>query len=208
MQTGAAMVTWGGLALLAVLLPVSVGTRRALAGGRVAALLRRHLRIADALQGERTHGVGHGRGGGHQHANHDGQHRCAAGGRRRHFADRRAGGDPGDLRAALSLAGAPAATSRRPADTPIDLRRLWQELRPFYWLSLADVLLHRLDIILLNIVTTDLVTGIYSIAYSVVRVGVKLIQSFWQALYPTLSRLHRQRGSNTPPSPGSACATG
>lgn len=77
-------------------------------------------------------------------------------------------------------------------DVAIDLRELWRSVRPFYWLSLADVLLHRLDILLLNVVTTDLVTGLYSIAYSIVRVGVKLIQSFWQALYPTLSRLHHQ----------------
>lgn len=77
-------------------------------------------------------------------------------------------------------------------DIVVEWRELWRSLRPFYWLSLADVLLHRLDILLLNVVTTDLVTGIYSIAYSVVRVGIKLIQSFWQALYPTLSRLHHQ----------------
>ena len=36
------------------------------------------------------------------------------------------------------------------------------------------------------------VTGIYSAAYNLVRILVKLIQSFWQALYPTLSRLHHE----------------
>jgi O-antigen/teichoic acid export membrane protein len=36
------------------------------------------------------------------------------------------------------------------------------------------------------------VTGIYSAAYNLVRVLMKLVQSFWKALYPTLSRLHHQ----------------
>ena len=73
----------------------------------------------------------------------------------------------------------------------LSLRQLWQDMRPFYWLTLADVLLHRLDILLLNVFAGDFVTGLYSLAYSVVRVVVKLIQSYWQALYPTLSRLHQ-----------------
>ncbi|MCB0045465.1 MAG: oligosaccharide flippase family protein [Caldilineaceae bacterium] len=74
----------------------------------------------------------------------------------------------------------------------INLAQLWREARPFYWLSLADVLLHRLDILLLNVVTGDYLTGLYSIAYSLVRVVVKLIQSYWKALYPTLSRLRHE----------------
>ncbi len=32
-------------------------------------------------------------------------------------------------------------------------------------------------------------------AYNLVRVLVKLVQSFWQAAYPTLSRLRRQASS-------------
>ncbi len=71
-------------------------------------------------------------------------------------------------------------------------RTLWPEARPFYWLSLADVLLHRLDILLLNVVAGDYLTGVYSIAYSLVRVVVKLIQSYWKALYPTFSRLRQE----------------
>ncbi len=71
-------------------------------------------------------------------------------------------------------------------------RDLWPRARPFYWLSLADVLLHRLDILLLNVVAGDYVTGLYSIAYSLVRVVVKLIQSYWKALYPTFSRLQQE----------------
>jgi len=75
-------------------------------------------------------------------------------------------------------------------DANVKWRSLWHAARPFYWLSLTDVLLHRLDILLLNVLAGDLITGIYSIAYSVVRIMVKLIQSYWQALYPTLSRLY------------------
>jgi O-antigen/teichoic acid export membrane protein len=73
----------------------------------------------------------------------------------------------------------------------------WQPLRlgrralPFYGLALADVLLNRLDILLLGALGGPTLTGIYSAAYNVVRILVKLIQSFWQALYPTLSRLHQ-----------------
>jgi O-antigen/teichoic acid export membrane protein len=79
------------------------------------------------------------------------------------------------------------------ADADVGWYMLWRAARPFYWLSLADVLLHRLDILLLNVFAGDLLTGIYSIAYSVVRIIVKLIQSYWQALYPTISRLFRHR---------------
>ena len=77
------------------------------------------------------------------------------------------------------------------SDANVTWHTLWHAARPFYWLSLADVLLHRLDILLLNVFAGDLITGIYSIAYSVVRIIVKLIQSYWQALYPTLSRLYQ-----------------
>jgi O-antigen/teichoic acid export membrane protein len=69
---------------------------------------------------------------------------------------------------------------------------LWRRAGPFYSLSLADVLLQRTDIMLLSIVAGETVTGIYGAAYNLVRVGLKLVQNFWAALYPTLSRLHRQ----------------
>lgn len=69
----------------------------------------------------------------------------------------------------------------------------WQSLRqrvgPFFTRSLAEVLLQRLDILLLSIVAGETITGIYSVAYNLVRVLLKLVQSFLQALYPTLSRL-------------------
>jgi O-antigen/teichoic acid export membrane protein len=69
---------------------------------------------------------------------------------------------------------------------------LLRQALPFFGLSLGDVLLQRLDILLLSIVAGPAITGIYSAAYNVVRVLMKLIQSFWKALYPTLSRLHQQ----------------
>ncbi|MBK8049489.1 MAG: flippase [Anaerolineales bacterium] len=69
---------------------------------------------------------------------------------------------------------------------------LLRQAMPFLGLSLGDVLLQRMDILLLSIFAGPMVTGIYSAAYNVVRVLMKLVQSFWKALYPTLSRLHRQ----------------
>lgn len=79
---------------------------------------------------------------------------------------------------------------------PCTLPRAWhlswkmlRGARPFYGLALAEVLLSRLDILLLSIFAGDGITGIYSAAYNIVRVPAKLIQSYWQALYPTLSRL-------------------
>jgi len=69
---------------------------------------------------------------------------------------------------------------------------VWQRARPFYGLALADVLLQRTDIVLLSIIGGESVTGIYGAAYNLVRVALKLVQNFWAALYPTLSRLYRQ----------------
>ena len=75
--------------------------------------------------------------------------------------------------------------------TPVALRPLLRRTLPFFGLALSDVLLQRLDILLLGFIAGPAVTGIYSAAYNVVRVLMKLIQSFWRALYPTLSRLQR-----------------
>lgn len=74
--------------------------------------------------------------------------------------------------------------------TPPPTLQLWNQAKPFFRLSIADVLLQRLDILLLTLLGGEVVTGIYSLAYNLVRVLTKLIQSFWQALYPTFSRLH------------------
>ncbi|MEJ5248679.1 MAG: oligosaccharide flippase family protein [Caldilinea sp.] len=73
----------------------------------------------------------------------------------------------------------------------VNLRALLRQTTPFFGLALSDVLLQRLDILLLGVIVGPAVTGIYSAAYNIVRVLMKLIQSFWRALYPTLSRLHR-----------------
>ncbi len=67
---------------------------------------------------------------------------------------------------------------------------LWQRAGPFFGLALADVMLQRADIVLLSIFAGEVTTGIYSAAYNLLRVGLKLIQNFWAALYPTLSRLY------------------
>lgn len=70
-------------------------------------------------------------------------------------------------------------------------RALLRQTMPFFGLALSDVLLQRLDILLLGAIAGPTITGIYSAAYNIVRVLMKLIQSFWRALYPTLSRLQR-----------------
>ncbi|MEM7530967.1 MAG: oligosaccharide flippase family protein [Chloroflexota bacterium] len=72
-----------------------------------------------------------------------------------------------------------------------DAKSLLQRSMSFYGLALSDVLLNRMDILLLGIVASEQVTGLYSAAYNLVRIILKLIQSYWQALYPTLSRVYQ-----------------
>jgi len=67
---------------------------------------------------------------------------------------------------------------------------LWHRSGPFLGLALADVMLQRADIVLLSIFGGEMLVGIYSAAYNLLRVALKLIQNFWAALYPTLSRLY------------------
>ncbi|MEM7134107.1 MAG: oligosaccharide flippase family protein [Chloroflexota bacterium] len=86
----------------------------------------------------------------------------------------------------------PDQTTPSQPDKAVAPSVLLKRALPFYGLSLADVLLQRLDIILLSAIGGDVLTGIYSAAYNVVRVFLKLIQSFWKGLYPTLSRLFQQ----------------
>ncbi|RIK53909.1 MAG: hypothetical protein DCC57_07590 [Chloroflexi bacterium] len=69
---------------------------------------------------------------------------------------------------------------------------LARQARPFLGLALADVLLQRLDMVLVGLVGGATTAGLYSAAYNLVRVAVKIIQSVWRALYPTLSRLSAQ----------------
>jgi O-antigen/teichoic acid export membrane protein len=73
---------------------------------------------------------------------------------------------------------------------PASAASLARQALPFFGLTLGDVLLQRLDILLLGILSGPLVVGVYSAGYNLVRVAVKLIQSFWRALYPTLSRYY------------------
>jgi O-antigen/teichoic acid export membrane protein len=64
-----------------------------------------------------------------------------------------------------------------------------QGVAPFFGLSLTDVLLQRLDILLLSLVGDPRLLGSYSAAYNLVRVVIKLLQSLWRGVYPTLARL-------------------
>ncbi|MBX2997403.1 MAG: oligosaccharide flippase family protein [Caldilineaceae bacterium] len=89
-------------------------------------------------------------------------------------------------------AGNIAATPDSQFFTRNSILTLWQRSRPFYGLAIANVLLHRLDLLLLSAVAGELITGIYSAAYLVVRVFLILGQTYWQSLYPTLSRLRLQ----------------
>lgn len=69
----------------------------------------------------------------------------------------------------------------------------WQttlrEARPFFNLSLADVLQQRADLLLLSAIASPQTIGLYAAANSLVRVLIKVVQAYWRALYPTLSRL-------------------
>jgi len=69
---------------------------------------------------------------------------------------------------------------------------LWRRTSAFFWLSIVEVLQQRLDVLLLSVIAGPTVTGIYSVAYNLVRVAIKLIQSYWQALYPTFSRVYSE----------------
>ena len=62
---------------------------------------------------------------------------------------------------------------------------------PFNGLALSEVLLQRMDVLILGVMVSDAVMGIYAAANNLVRVLTKLVQSIWWSLYPTLSRLRR-----------------
>jgi O-antigen/teichoic acid export membrane protein len=82
----------------------------------------------------------------------------------------------------------------QPQDRPsLDAFSLLRRARPFFGLALIDVLQQRSDLLLLGLFAGPALTGIYVAANSVVRVIIKLVQSFWRALYPTLSRLYAHR---------------
>ena len=73
---------------------------------------------------------------------------------------------------------------------PRSLIQIAQGALPFFGLSLTDVLLQRLDILLLSLFGDARLLGAYSAAYNLVRVAVKLLQSIWRGIYPTLARLY------------------
>jgi O-antigen/teichoic acid export membrane protein len=76
------------------------------------------------------------------------------------------------------------------SDSPVSLGNTAKGALPFFGLSLSDVLLQRLDILLLSLFGNAQLLGAYSAAYNLVRVAIKLLQSIWRGVYPTLSRLY------------------
>ncbi|MFN8442295.1 MAG: oligosaccharide flippase family protein [Caldilineaceae bacterium] len=77
----------------------------------------------------------------------------------------------------------------------LSFNTLWQRSRPFFGLALADVLLQRLDTLLLSVLGNVTITGIYGTSDNLVRVLLKIVQSLWRAIYPTLSRMRNQSQS-------------
>ncbi|MCC6453682.1 MAG: oligosaccharide flippase family protein [Caldilineaceae bacterium] len=91
------------------------------------------------------------------------------------------------------LAPAPlvdAPLSGTPLSESLPWRKLLSGAMPFFGLSLTDVLLQRLDILLLSLFADARLLGTYSAAYNLVRVAIKLLQSVWRGAYPTLARLY------------------
>jgi O-antigen/teichoic acid export membrane protein len=73
---------------------------------------------------------------------------------------------------------------------PLNLKHMAKGVSPFFGLSLNDVLLQRLDILLLSFFGDARLLGAYSAAYNLVRAAIKLLQSVWRGIYPTLARLY------------------
>jgi O-antigen/teichoic acid export membrane protein len=80
--------------------------------------------------------------------------------------------------------------SGTPLSGPLPWRKIVSGAMPFFGLSLTDVLLQRLDILLLSLFADARLLGTYSAAYNLVRVAIKLLQSVWRGIYPTLARLY------------------
>lgn len=72
---------------------------------------------------------------------------------------------------------------------PLALGSLLRRALPFYGVALSEVMLQRLDVILLGMVVSDAVVGVFAAANNLLRVLNKMIQSVWSSLYPTFSRL-------------------
>lgn len=90
---------------------------------------------------------------------------------------------------ALALLFANRLLAAPQQDTPLLLTVTARGALPFFGLSLTDVLSQRLDILLLSLLGDGRLLGTYSAAYNLVRVAIKLLQSLWRGVYPTLARL-------------------
>jgi O-antigen/teichoic acid export membrane protein len=77
-------------------------------------------------------------------------------------------------------------------ETAYEWRHTLRSASPLLGLSLTDVLQQRLDLIVLGLFAGVQVTGLYSVANSLIRVLTKLVQSYWRALLPTFARLASQ----------------
>lgn len=69
---------------------------------------------------------------------------------------------------------------------------LLRRARPTFGIALTDVLQQRLDLLLVGALLAPAATAFYAAAGGLVRVLLKLTQSWWRALFPTLSRLRSQ----------------
>ncbi len=79
----------------------------------------------------------------------------------------------------------------RPA---FDLRFAWQLVRralDLVLLALFDAFLFRVDILVLSKILDEASVGIYNAAQQLVKVAALLALAYGEAIYPTLSRLHR-----------------
>lgn len=79
--------------------------------------------------------------------------------------------------------------------TPLELKTLLRRAIPFYGVALSEVMLQRLDVILLGMVVSDAAVGVFAAANNLLRVLNKMIQSVWGSLYPTFSRLHHSKAN-------------
>lgn len=106
------------------------------------------------------------------------------------------------LRWSRLLADSPTGVTR---DTPPTWRTTLRASASYFTLAFTDVLQQRADLLLLGAVLSPTATGLYAAASSIVRVAIKLIQAYWRALLPTLSRQHEESSAGSA-SVGSASA--
>jgi O-antigen/teichoic acid export membrane protein len=76
-----------------------------------------------------------------------------------------------------------------------DVAFSWQSARatpPFFLLAVSVVVFSRLDIIMISKIMGERAAGIYSAAYLIVRAVNLVVTGYSDALYPALSRLHKE----------------